>query len=436
LWRRVAGANNWELVDSKGGFDIVGNSVSFDNFGEVVIPTSSTQDMRITVDIVNNKLLHNQQVGPLTITRNGTTVFDDNNNIVNVQYASANESNLGRVITLQGQGTLAVAVRNNDSLTNQPKSVVAGATSDYVASFEFVATNEAILVEDFTIIATGSDFADRVSALQIFAMSGSEAVLLATESTVGDNSTQFNNVNITIPQGSTRLYLKAVTRRYGQASGGADVTTTEAPNDGLKFSLAVTTARGVSSSEAVPPAVTANSNALFIYPVRISNVAFVNSAEGINIGNTSSGSGENIAILRITADNWNNTDVNNGTLLTAVLEELTLRSSSANLTNLRIERLGVGNNTQVVPSVSGNEFTFDMSSAPAVVNELDRQQVAFFLVRGDLAPHSSNYSVRVSIEDLNGGDLTFSHDEFGADTVDALNIGLSRVESQSITVQQ
>jgi hypothetical protein len=436
LWRRVAGVNNWELVDSKGWFDIVNNRVSFDNFGEVVIPTSSTQDMRVTIDIVNNTANNGNVVGPLRVISAGTNVFDADNNNVDIQWAGVNESSLWRTITLQGQGTLAVSVRNNDTLTNQPKSVVAGATSDYVAAFEFVATNEAILVEDLNVVAVGNNFSNRVSALELYAMSGNQAVLVASESTVGGNSTQFNNVNITMPQWSTRLYLKAVTRRYGQASGGADVTTTEAPNDALTFSLEVTTARGVSSSEDVTAAVTAASNAMFIYPVRISNVSFVTSAEGVTIGNTSAGNGENIAILRVTADNWNNTDTANGTLLTAILEEITLRSSSANLTNLTVERLGVGNNTQVIGANVGAVYSFDLASAPAVVNELDRQQVAFFLVRGDLLPQANNYSVRVSLEDLNNGDIEYSHDGTNADTVTALNIGVTRLESNSITVLQ
>lgn len=170
-------------------------------------------------------------------------------------------------------------------------------------------------------------------------------------------------------------------------------------------------------------------------PVRISNVAFVTSADGINIGNTSSGSGENIAILRVTADNWANTNVSNGTLLRAELETFEITSNSTRLSNLTVERLGVGNNTQIASTASGAVYTFDMAAAAASIKELDRQQVAYFLIRGDLDSHTSNYTVRVSLEDLNGGSIEFRHDGSGT-TIDALHIGQTRVESPSITVQQ
>lgn len=246
LWRRVAGPNNWELVDAKGGFDIVSNSVSFDNFGEIVVPTSSTQDMRITVDVVNNTNLSGNVIGPVRVVDNGTNVFDEDNNNVDVQWAGSNETNLGRTITLEDFGTLTIAVRNSDSLTNQPRSVVAGATSDYVAAFEFVANNEGMVIEDLNVAASNintGDFTSMVSALELYAMEDGQPVLLATEATVGGLSTQFNNIDVTIPQGSSRLYVKAVTRQYGQSAGGADVTDTELPNTGIQFSMTVTNAR-------------------------------------------------------------------------------------------------------------------------------------------------------------------------------------------------
>lgn len=72
-------------------------------------------------------------------------------------------------------------------------------------------------------------------------------------------------------------------------------------------------AYGVNSGTNVPPMTTAASDPFDIVPVRVSEVEFVSSAGTVSVDSTLS-TDSNVALLKITADNWTCSDMTGGDL--------------------------------------------------------------------------------------------------------------------------
>ena len=151
----------------------------------------------------------------------------------------------------------------------------------------------------------------------------SEVILYANDKTteiarqiVTSDTVTFNNVNYVVEEGSSNVYVKVVTHKIGKDEAGSQV------ND-LTLSVTITDAEGANSAKTINklPLVSANSNEFSVVPVRISNVAFVNSFGGETVS-TSLINGENtIGIIAITTDASNNTNSVDGSTLKTLLKE-------------------------------------------------------------------------------------------------------------------
>lgn len=92
------------------------------------------------------------------------------------------------------------------------------------------------------------------------------------------------------------------------------------------MSLDVTDAEGNSSSKAVTdPSATSASLAFAVVPVRISNVQFVNTANGISLTSRLNNGSNNVAIIAVTADSSTNTDTDTNASLKTLLKSIQLR---------------------------------------------------------------------------------------------------------------
>jgi hypothetical protein len=71
-----------------------------------------------------------------------------------VVFAGGADLASATVITINDVGTLAASVDTTDSEVSTDKNILGNTTSSFVASYEFNAQNEDILVEDLVITAT------------------------------------------------------------------------------------------------------------------------------------------------------------------------------------------------------------------------------------------------------------------------------------------
>jgi len=433
LWRQIGTGGSRQEIDAEGGFDIsAGGTVTFDNFDEIIVPSSSTQTFRVTIDLVNSSV-NSGTIAALGVS--AITLQDDDNN--SITSSTTLPVSLIRAVSVTAAGSLTVNVDNTDTNTNQSKSVVAGNTSDYVASYEFVANNEDILIENLTLVGSGpsTQLSSIVKSVQVYEMTSNGATLLAEEEVLnGQSSVQFNDLNKVIAQGTKNLYFKVITQRYGQNYPGIDYTT------GIQFylTMATTDGQGVASNQDLSGAFsTAVSLPFYVFPIRISNVAFVTSFDGTTVNTTTSpGSGINLAIVRVTTDNWSNTDSTDGSLLNLLLNAITVKNSSSYVSNLNIRRLDISSPTVI--SATGTSFAvFNLSASGSTSDrEVSPSDTAYFLVRGDIGglAASSSTTVRLDLENLDAGAFSFTHDGTGAGTYTALRLGISRMDGTSIQV--
>lgn len=434
LWRQVGSSgSNRQEIDSEGGFDINGGTVTFDNFDEIVVPSSSTQTFRVTVDLVNSSA-NNGTIAALEV--GAITLQDDDNN--EITPTTSLPVGLVRAIQVTSAGSLTSTVDNTDSNTNQSKSVVAGNTSDFIASYEFVANNEDILLEDFVLVASGpnsSQFSKLVKSVDVYEMGTNGTTLLASEDVLdGQTQVQFNDFDRVISKGSKNLYFKVTTQKYGQNQPGIDFS------NGISFALNVSTdgAEGVSSNQDITsPIATSYSLPFYVFPIRISNVAFVTSYAGSTVStSTAPGSNVNLAIIKVTADNWMNTDTTDGSALNMLIDTIEVVNNSNYVSNLTLRRIDISNGTDVSGVGTTGDVSFDLTSASTVDREIGSSEIAYYLIQGDITgvPSGSNTVVRIDLENLDNGAFEFTHDGSGAGTYSALRLGFTRLDGTSITV--
>jgi len=433
LWRQVG--STWQEIDAQAGFDISSSLVTFDNFDEIVIPASSTQNFRLTLDLVNGS--STGTIAALSV--NSVSMQDGENN--DITASNTFPVGLVRAITVTTAGSLSVTVDNTDANTNQSKSVVAGNTSDYVASYEFVANNEDVLIKDMTLTASGgsgvsmTNLSSIIKSVQVYEIGTNGATLLAEENTVNSlGYIEFNDFNKVIPQGTKNLYFKVVTQKYGQNFPGIDYLT------GISFSLdiATTDAQGVSSNADISTAIdTDDSLAMFVFPIRVSDISFVTSYGSRSVTTpTSPGSGLNLAIIKVTADNWSNTDSSDGSLLSMLINKIKVKNSSSYVSNLTMERIDISNGTVLTASGVGTTAIFHLTSGSTTDRQVGPSDVAYYLVKGDIGgiAAGSNATVRIDLENLDSGSFEFTHDGTSAGTYTALRLGFTKRDGIPVTV--
>lgn len=391
LWKQTSGASGgYELLEQQGGFDLSpAGTITFDDFTEVEVMASKDQVFLLTVDVTDDNGLAGC-VFDAQVT--AADVEDDDNKDLT---ANGLPTALGRNITVTAAGTLTVTLDNSDPLANRTKHVLAGTTSDYVASFEFNAVNEDILINDLRLnVAGAGNFADAVSEVILYKADGTE---LARES-VSTTPVVFDDINLVIPEGSMNVYVKVVADLIGKSQNGqqmADAT----------LALQTLDVEGDDSGETVANTTTAASFAFDVIPVHLSNIAISDVGA---IGNTQLSNGSNIiGTIEITANSWNNTNITTNGDIEAVLSGLTFTvdDQSAIVTAIRIERMDITTSDKICNvSLAG---VVNFTTCDAVVAQIDEGVTAKYRVEVDVAGAAGSDAVQLRFNNLNGGDIVY-----------------------------
>lgn len=247
------------MLETQGGTKIVNGVLSFDKFTDVKVLKGGTKNFLVTVDIVNDANLQDKTI-EVYIPALGVVASDDNNRNLSSQPSS--DSGKGRTITITSVGTLTSQVDNANEKTPRARNVVAGTTSDYVATFRLTAQNEAIIVEDFRInVAGGTGFTSAVQKVEIYNAAGSK---VASQDVTG-TPVVFDNANLKVALGTNDFFVKLVTNNIGQNFDGLVMS-----DASLSFEALV--ARGEQSGVDTNLPLTSGSNNVQIIPVHISVV--------------------------------------------------------------------------------------------------------------------------------------------------------------------
>ncbi len=133
LWASDSdGTGGWTLLETQGGTKIVAGVLIFDKFADIKVMKGATKNFLVTVDVVNDATLAWKTIQVFIPA--GWVVANDDNNRKLTDQPGSNTSN-GRTITITSVGTLASQIDNENEKTPRAKNVVAGTTSDYVATF-------------------------------------------------------------------------------------------------------------------------------------------------------------------------------------------------------------------------------------------------------------------------------------------------------------
>lgn len=191
---------------------------------------------------------------------------------------------------------------------------------------------------------------------------------------VVSNTVVFDNVNFVAPLGTTNIYVKVITDLVGNNANGTtmgDVTLTlSALNvDGDASNAAVNPTYDVVAATSTSP-----SYAFDVISVHLSDIQLVSSYSTFSVSSsTANGSGTNLAIIKVTANTWNNTDITDNSALDLVLQSLALTNSAPTVaTNLTMKRIDISNGTEFAGTVAGNVVTFDVDAQLPIDYEISK----------------------------------------------------------------
>lgn len=397
--------SGYELLEAEGGFDIAGGLVTLDDFEDVTVPQAESVEFLFTVDVADNDAVIG---GTFFFTLvNSDIEDDDNNQLCGLSGSPAcSGANSTRVVTIEGSGELTVEADNADSETNDEKYILAGkalSSSDFVASFELTAQNEGVEIEDMTLVVSGDTtmFAQAAQEVVIYDEDKSTILFRETVTTVG--TVVFNNINLIVEEGSMNIYVKIETDIIGDNENGVETAN-------VHFALVVDNVEGEDSGDESTVTYDGVTQSLFtntfaIVPVKFSDVEFVTSAAGSNVAtSTTDGNDKNIAILKLTADSWDNTDRTDGGDLEVYVNTLnfTTNVATGSVDGYEIRRIGNGSTNYIACTVSGDQVSCPVSSGSVNAREFVSTEVGYFLVRADVTFGASNGSVKLTLDNLNG----------------------------------
>lgn len=460
-------APSTNLLKTQSGSKLSGGDVTFEfKTNKVRVEASQKRKFYIVLDLTDDDT---QAGDDITVSVDDITVRDSDNDTIDAtdkdgNDLDANDVDSDRTITLAEKGTLEILVDNTDPKVDQDKNVLAGgAMSDYVASFEFTATNEDILVQDILIEnEVGADaLADAVSEVVIF---DENEVEIARESlTSGDDSVLFEDIDFTVEEGSENIYVKVVANRIGKDEAGIH-------SDDYNLALSVRKAKGSSElavtdldydaedTDALADN-TAVSNVFAVVPVLITDLEFVSSygGESVSTNNRLNPGQSTLAIVKFTNASHTNTDSTSGAALETLLQEVVFDiDKSAALTlavgETTIERIG-GADGEIAATVSaayggGDEdlaadsagfLTFDLEGGMTSDHLLESGEVAYYVIKTSVtldATSDFDDFLRISLENLNSGiantPLTYKSD----DLLDVIQITEPRLDDSRLTGPQ
>lgn len=368
------------------------------SFNEYVVPADTTQEFLVTVDI---------PVDPNNIWK--ILSFDGSDirsrtiwwNVLPQRSVNSN-----RDILVTGAGELRVEADNSDSEADDKKYIVAGTPEDqseFVASFELTAQNEWVEIEDMVLNIVGAnDFDDAVQEVIIYAED--KSTIIDSSVPTDGTSVLFDTIsNFTVEEWSINIYVKIITNLIGineEWQSLADV----------QFTLSVLASEGRDSGEEVVVTYensTTSSDpttAFSVVPVSFSDAEFVTSAAGVNVDTTTTdGNDMNLAILKLTASDRENTDRNNASDLEAIVSRLRFEvSNPIGISNYEIRRIWNGSTNYIAWNVDGDMIDFNLDLVDVNTKEFTSWEVWYYLIRADVQVGQTSSSVKLILDNLNG----------------------------------
>ncbi len=426
--RQVAGAGPWiaatnstintmylykvgttnTLLAQKSGSLLAAGILTFDGF-DIEVPLNGTVRFLVTTDIVDDQT---KATDLLKFWGESLKLVDFDNDDVTVGTVNGTAATLltnlpdqtgailpaggnlvgYRQLTLSGVGTLTLAVRTDDSASSIDKNLVGGTTSDFVATYEFTAQNEPILVRDLTFVASAVTFANDVSEIIVYK---NDKVTELARKAVTTNTTVFTDINYTVEMGSERMYIKVKTQKIGKDEAGAVLATD------YTLTANVTKADGASSSKALAATgATAVSKLFRSHEVNVTGVSFVNTATVNGATETvdaalKAGVNTNAIIAIATAPSTNTNTVTGGSVQTALTTfNFDVAGTATGSNAIQVIRLGgSGDNNAVTVGVNGpGAMVTTMGTMDAVNWAIANGQVAYYVIKSTSALAVSGYT--------------------------------------------
>ena len=463
-----------ELLLSKSASELSNGEITFDGLNEVVAKNDA-QEFTVKLDILDDV---NNAADTITLGLVGYVVEDsesDNVYLTNdsdkdgrlddeIWLADTNTNGLkdlyesNRTITIKGVGTLATTVDNTDSETDKDKNVLGWTISPFVASFELVAVNEKIKIVDLQINekTAGKNLKDGVAEVVIYA--NDKTTELARQIVTSD-SVLFNNINAVIPEGTSNIYVKVVTHKIGKDEPWSQV-------DDLTLEMLITDAKWDESQKSVDvtsmdqAGEVGDSKKFSVVPVRISNVAFVNSQGGETVSSSLTNGENTIGIIAITTDSSDNTNSTNGSALKTLLKDfkVTLNTdavyddttaNAADITAITVQKVNGITAAQSATLANGNALPGPAAWGTAVTGinlfnnvnlgtdkEVENGTTVYYVVKATLAGLDSteNKYVQLKLENLDTPNtVIYSSDEAGAANITSLRIGTTSIDGTTLS---
>ena len=431
LYRGSVSAEN--LLSTKSGSRLSGGQVVFDNLN-TIIEADKTVQFIVEIDLVDDQSLAGVQLRARLVD---VDAQDEDNDDVNTNGLDVVST---RLITLQAAGTLNATADNTDPVSNRAKLVLAGETSDFVASFELNAQDEAFTIRDLNVIAGGGALSleNSVATMILFA---NDRVTEVSRRSVTGNTVEFRNLNYTVQQGSENLYVKVITHEFGKNKPGAESSFNGLGNNPSDYSLQlqITDVRSASTGRSItPPATTTPSNGFAVSAVKLNGLSFVDSYNGLSVGNQLVAGENRVAILKVDNAAHNNTDANDVRLRTLLNQLNFTLSENTTLVSANIERLDRNVDGKVSCTLNAPFVECGDDNNSSVDFELTQGETAYYglnIVVSLSAPAGDEF-LRASLENFRDATLTpavvYSTTGGTTELVDVARIQQTRIESRQL----
>jgi hypothetical protein len=433
------------LVKTMSSSQIGGSAVTFTDLNEE-IAANTTVNYKVTVSFVKNTDLNGSSTA---ITLASATMEDVDGKTIS---ATGLPLTSARTVTLQGTGSLYVAMDTNDVTTNKDTYAVAGTMTGAIASLKMRANNEAVKVTKLTITGT-TNLNGKVTELGLY--DGSTLVgstnVIATSSTI-----DISGDKLIVPMTAKNYYIKATLAPYGKdQTGSLNVATT--------FAVSAIEAQGNDSGDSLTSnggnvallesgeiaydvnndgvvaagSTTGTSSTLGILASKISAVSLVSSnGSGTSLATKIySGQAANAAIIQVTTGASANNETN-GDAIKTYLNSIIVKvatSTKIDAFSATIERIGGTAPATTTTSITAKRALF--SGLTGSDYEIAPSATAYFLVK--VTPTfttavAGDSSLNVSLDALDTDNFTFK-DSRDANAKSELRLGVTTVDGTTIS---
>lgn len=307
------------------------------------------------------------------------------------------------------------------------KSILAGKESAPIMELEYTAQYEDIMIEDLEI-SWGGDMWNFIELVRIYNETG---VLLWEYMPLSDGYIM-QNVNMLVPEGTQKFYVTLQPYKIGKESVGEQVTRT--------FNFTVREAVGQTTNEEIDSFwSTQTSDDINIVPVLITKIEFLDEAHGYKVvDQLTDGVSQNLALLAITAGTWENTFSNNKTVVWLALESIrfTIQETIENnlSSSISLRRIDSSDQQSVTPSTLWSSFAeFDMSAEDDSISLIESGETAVYLIRWDVSLFDNGNSVKIYLEDLDSGNITYRSEDPSSKLITELLLESEYLDNVTLT---